>query len=242
MFQSRRALLVLGLGLVGAGCGTPAPNQEAAAEQLIVEPGQMAEVDKTVITFLGDSLTAGLGLTTSQAYPSRLQEMFLAEGYKEVEVVNAGESGDTTAGGLRRVESILVPNVRIIVVALGGNDALRGLSVSDSRQNLSSIINGVLARNVRVMLVGMEGPTNLGEDYRTSFRALYAELARQYVRNIKFVPSSSKALAATPSSTRPTGFIRTRRERSSSPRTSIQPSATWWINFPIRPSSRRHDD
>src|SRR5262245_25133079 len=104
--------------LTVAACSRPAPAP-GPAEQVILEPGQVAEAEKVVIPILGDSLTAGLGLTTTQAFPARLQEMFLNEGYREVEIQNAGVSGDTTAGGLRRVQSLLAPNVKGMVVALG---------------------------------------------------------------------------------------------------------------------------
>ena len=121
-----------------------------------------------MIAFLGDSLTAGLGLLTDQAFPPRSRALFAAEGYGEVEVVNAGVSGDTTAGGLRRVEQVLEPDVRILVVALGGNDALRGLTVgADARQPGRHHRCLPAAKGVeRRRCVGMEAPTNLGEDYR----------------------------------------------------------------------------
>lgn len=156
--------------------------------QEIVPPGQTAESEKTVIVVLGDSLTAGLGLTSGEAYPSLLQEMFAGEGYREVEIVNAGVSGDTTAGGLRRVETLLTPNVRIMVVALGANDALRGLSVTQSRENLEAIITQIRAADVHVMLIGMEGPTNLGEDYRSAFREMFGQVALSFGREVTFVP------------------------------------------------------
>jgi acyl-CoA thioesterase-1 len=134
----------------------------------------------------------------AQAFPSRLQDMFAAEGYGEVEVLNAGVSGDTTAGGLRRVESVLAPNVRILLVALGGNDALRGLSATQTRENLAAIIEGSLQRGVRVMLAGMEAPTNLGEDYRTAFRGAFTQLASEYRGRISVVPFLLEGVAADP--------------------------------------------
>lgn len=166
--------------------------------QEIVPPGQHAEGDKTVVVALGDSLTAGLGLTATEAYPNLLQQMFAAEGYSEVEFLNAGVSGDTTAGALRRVESLLVPNVRIMIVALGGNDALRGLSTTQTRENLQAIINQARAADVHVMLAGMEGPTNLGDDYRTAFRNIFPELARSYGREVTLVPFLLEGVAGDP--------------------------------------------
>jgi acyl-CoA thioesterase-1 len=196
---TRWQLLALGVTIGAAGaCSRPAPDTSAATEQVIVEPGQLPEAEKTVIVVLGDSLTAGLNLMTSQAYPSLLQEMFAGEGYREVEIVNAGVSGDTTAGGRRRVDSLLAPNVRGMVVALGGNDALRGISVRETRENLAAIIDTALKAGVNVVLAGMEAPTNLGEDYRTSFREMYFALAREYGRRVIFVPFLLEGVAGDP--------------------------------------------
>ena len=192
--------LALGLSLTMlAACSSSAPDQSASNQQLIVEPGQLPEDQKVIIVTLGDSLTAGLGLTTSQAYPALLQDMFAAEGYREVEIQNAGVSGDTSAGGRRRVQGLLTPTVRGLVVALGANDALRGISVCETRENLSQIIEQALGAGVNVILTGMEGPTNLGEDYRTSFREMYVELAREYGRQVIFVPFLLEGVAGNPS-------------------------------------------
>ena len=113
-------------------------------------------------SILGDSLTAGYGLLETQAFPSVLQKRIDAEGY-EFEVVNAGVSGDTSAGGLRRLDWALQGNVRILVVALGANDGLRGLPVAEMKKNLTEIINrGRAARRDCRILAGMEAPPNYG--------------------------------------------------------------------------------
>lgn len=155
---------------------------------------------------LGDSLTAGLGLLLEQSYPNRLQEMFMAEGYHEVDILNAGISGDTTAGGLRRISEVLHPGVRIVVVALGGNDALRGLSVDQTRRNLVGIIDASLDSGAAVLLTGMEGPTNLGEDYRTSFRNVFQDIAADYRGRIRFVPFLLEGVAGMPNLNQPDGI------------------------------------
>jgi acyl-CoA thioesterase-1 len=202
MVMIRRVLattVALGLGAFALMACQPAPSQSGGGGlDPFPEPGQLAESSKVVIPVLGDSITAGLGLTTSQAFPNRLQEMFAGEGYNEVEIQNAGVSGDTTAGGLRRVESILAPNVRIVVVALGGNDALRGLSITQTRENLDAIITQIRGADVGVMLAGMEAPTNLGEDYRSGFRAIYTGLAREYGREVVLVPFLLEGVAGNP--------------------------------------------
>ena len=145
--------------------------------------------------FLGDSLTAGLGLVETQAYPGLLQEKMDAEGFK-FEVVNAGVSGDTSAGGLRRLDWSLQEDVRVLVVALGANDGLRGLSVADMKQNLGKIIETARAKGVLVILAGMEAPPNYGAEYAASFRQAYRELALQY--RVQFVPFLLDKVAGQP--------------------------------------------
>ena len=130
------------------------------------------------IVVLGDSLTAGLGLAPEQAYPALLQKRLAAAGLK-YEVVNAGVSGDTSAGGLRRVDWALEGDVKILIVALGGNDALRGLPVEQLRANLVAITERAKARGIKVILAGMEAPPNFGPAYTAAFRQTYRDVARQ---------------------------------------------------------------
>ncbi|MEO8482513.1 MAG: arylesterase [Acidobacteriota bacterium] len=198
------ALLVAG----GFACGRPADVSQAqpAAQAPLPEPGQLPESQRVVITILGDSLTAGLGLTVAEAYPARIQEMFATEGYRDVEISNAGVSGDTTAGGLRRIESLLGPNVRIVVVALGGNDALRGLGVAQTRENVSAIVSGLLERGIRVMVAGMESPTNLGDDYQRGFHEAFAQVNATYRGRITFVPFLLEGVAGNPALNQPDGI------------------------------------
>jgi acyl-CoA thioesterase-1 len=134
---------------------------------------------------LGDSLTAGYGLVESQSYPAVLQEHIDRDGY-EFEVVNAGVSGDTSAGGLRRLEWALEGNVRVLIVALGANDGLRGLSVDEMKQNLTTIIRRARERNVVVILAGMEAPPNYGQEYATAFREAFRDVAQQ--ERVLFLP------------------------------------------------------
>jgi acyl-CoA thioesterase-1 len=137
------------------------------------------------IVFLGDSLTAGLGLPVDQSYPSLLGERLKSIGL-DYEVVNAGVSGDTSAGGLSRLDWALQGDVRILVVALGGNDGLRGLPPAALKQNLAEIIERAQGRGTRVILAGMEAPPNYGPDYLVSFHKVYSALAQQY--HVPFVP------------------------------------------------------
>ena len=131
------------------------------------------------IVVLGDSLTAGLGLAPDDAYPSLLQQRVDGAGLKYV-IVNAGVSGDTSAGGLSRLDWALGSNVRILIVALGGNDGLRGLPAKELEHNLAAIIERAQARHVSVILAGMEAPPNFGESYIVSFHQVYPGLAATY--------------------------------------------------------------
>jgi acyl-CoA thioesterase-1 len=134
---------------------------------------------------LGDSLTAGLGLVETQSYPYLLQQKINEDGFS-YEVVNAGVSGDTSAGGLRRLDWALQENVRVLVVALGANDGLRGLSVAEMKENLGKIIEAAQNRNIIVILAGMEAPPNYGAEYASAFRQAYREVALRY--KVLFIP------------------------------------------------------
>lgn len=127
---------------------------------------------------LGDSLTAGLGIPKTEAYPSRLQRKIDAANLA-FEVVNAGVSGDTSAGGVRRLDWTLQGDVRVLVVALGANDGLRGLPVSELKRNLKTIVSTARERGIAVLLAGMEAPPNVGAEYTTAFRQAYQEVARE---------------------------------------------------------------
>ncbi len=189
---------VLGAAIVAvivAGCGRAEP--ERTIDQAVQSPGQPGEAVTPVIVCLGDSLTAGFGLLSEQAYPHLMEQMFAAEGY-EVDVLNAGVSGDTSAGALRRVEGLLGPEVAALVGALGGNDALRGLKPSETYDNLAGIIEAAGAEGIPVLLAGMEAPPNLGEDYRDAFRDFFVQLARDYRDIVIWVPFLLEGVAGLP--------------------------------------------
>lgn len=131
------------------------------------------------ILVLGDSLVAGYGLGQGEAFPEALGAALHARG-RAVRVTNAGVSGDTSAGGLARVEWSLDDRPDLLILELGANDALRGLPVNDLRRNLAGIIEACRQRGVRVLLAGMQAPRNLGPDYTRRFDAVYPELAKQY--------------------------------------------------------------
>ena len=137
------------------------------------------------IVALGDSLTAGLGIPHDQAYPSVLEQKLKEEG-RAIDVINAGVSGDTSADGLRRTNWALEGNVRLLIVALGANDGLRGLPVGQMKANLQGIIHRARQRGIPVLLVGMEAPPNYGEQYAAEFRKVFQDLARE--NKVPFVP------------------------------------------------------
>jgi acyl-CoA thioesterase-1 len=211
-FMARASIVLAACALHAVACTapvqTPDPAAAASAPQAAEggNPPRLVDPKRFVIAVLGDSITAGLGLTTAQAYPNRLQEMFAAEGYSEVEVVNNGLSGDTTAGALRRVDEAVEAGVRIAVVALGGNDALRGLSPTETRENLSQIIEAINKQGVGVVLVGMQAPPNLGADYQDAFRAVFVQLAAQYGRTIVYIPFLLEGVAGQPALNQPDGI------------------------------------
>ena len=131
------------------------------------------------ILFLGDSLTAGLGVKQEQAYPALIEEK-IREKKLPFDVINAGVSGDTTAGGLARLDWVLQKKIDVLVLALGANDGLLGLPMAQTKANLQAIIDRVKAKNppVKIVVAGMQIPPNMGGDYGTAFRAVFADLAR----------------------------------------------------------------
>src|SRR6185436_16706735 len=158
----------------------PAPvAAPAAATPVTPVPAAPVASDRPRIVFLGDSLTAGYGLEQSQAVPALIQARLKKEGYP-FEVVNAGVSGDTSAGGLSRLEWSLTGDVRILVLELGANDGLRGLPVASMRHNLEEVITTAQARGVAVLLIGMEALPNYGASYTSEFRDTFPALAKAH--------------------------------------------------------------
>lgn len=145
---------------------------------VVVLSGPVA-AEPLVIAALGDSLTQGYGLPTEEGLVPQLQS-WLDENGADVTLVNAGVSGDTTAGGLSRVAWTLTPDVDGMIVALGGNDLLRGLDPATSRLNIDGILSAAQDAQVEVLLVGMTAPGNFGPEYKATFDAIYPELAAQY--------------------------------------------------------------
>jgi acyl-CoA thioesterase-1 len=177
--------------------GVPAARSLALASLVLLAllaPAAPA-ADTGVILVLGDSLTAGLGVAPDEAFPARLQERLAREGYA-YRVVNAGVSGDTTAGGLRRVGWALRTRPEIAVVALGANDGLRGQDPAAMRRNLAEIVARLRAAGARVVLAGMRVPPNYGDDYARRFAAVFPDVARE--AGVPLVPFLLDGVAAVP--------------------------------------------
>lgn len=139
----------------------------------------VADEDRPRIVAFGDSLTAGFGVAAEQAYPARLQRRLEEQGLR-YRVINAGVSGDTTAGGLRRVDWVLKSRPHFVILELGANDGLRGLNIEQTKANLEGIIQRCQEAGVTVILAGMKLPPNYGREYTNGFEAIYPALAKQY--------------------------------------------------------------
>ena len=176
-------------------------DNEAQPEKTVFEGVNTAESviairqERQRIVILGDSLTYGYGLDRSESYPFLLQKRLDRSG-NDYEVVNAGISGDTSAGGLRRLSWVLECDVRVLIIELGANDGLRGLPVASLRHNLSEIIERAQEKGIAVVLTGMEAPPNYGSVYTQEFREVYQELARTY--QVYFVPFLLEGVAGNP--------------------------------------------
>jgi acyl-CoA thioesterase-1 len=178
--------------MLTAGCGAPAEVERGrpaatTAERSAVPATEAASSGSSNrftgaerrVVFLGDSLTAGLGLPIEEAYPSVIERRLQArdQGWS---VMNAGVSGDTSAGGRRRLDWALEGGAAVVVVALGANDGLRGLPVDDLARNLDAIVTAAKVRGAAVLLAGMEAPPNTGPDYSRQFREVYPAVAARH--------------------------------------------------------------
>lgn len=138
-----------------------------------------AQAEKVTIAALGDSLTQGYGLPQNEGFVPQLQDWIDAAGL-EAELINAGVSGDTTAGGLARVGWTLTEDIDAMIVALGGNDFLRGIDPASSRANLRGILEAAAEADVEVLLVGLESGPNYGPEFKAAFDSMYPDLAQEF--------------------------------------------------------------
>ena len=199
---------------VAWGCATDSPHPEsgegapAAAETTwtdSVRQASEASDSRPVVVFLGNSLTAGLGVDAGEAFPAVVQRRIEDAGLG-FRVLNAGISGETTAGGMRRIAEIAEREPAVVVIALGGNDALRGVPPSRVRQNLAAIAREVRTRapDARLVIAGMRAPPNMGDAYTDSFRRIFAEVATEY--EAVLIPFLLEGVAANSELNQPDGI------------------------------------
>lgn len=191
-------VFLLVLSLAGCGDSTPAPGSQGTRASEAPQAPRAPKAPETArprVVFLGDSLTAGLGLPIAQSYPSLIGKKLEQKGFN-YEIVNAGVSGDTSAGGLRRLDWSLQGDVHALVLALGANDGLRGLPPAEMKKNLKAVLDRAKERNIPVVLAGMEAPPNFGQDYTREFRQVYIDLAKEY--DVRFVPFMLLGVAGNP--------------------------------------------
>lgn len=194
-----RKLLTAICLVIAIGCNreaTPSAPAEGSSSAATATPATDAALSKPRIVFLGDSLTAGLGLPQQQSYPSLIGARLKVLGY-DYEIVNAGVSGDTSAGGLRRLDWSLEGDVQVLILALGANDGLRGLPPEEMKKNLAAVLDRAREKKILVILAGMEAPPNNGPDYTREFREVYADLAKGY--GVRFIPFLLQGVAGDPS-------------------------------------------
>lgn len=189
MNKAFRAVLILSLvfsAVFFASCDATTAKRQANSDPKKPLTTPQITSDKPKIVAFGDSLTAGFGLLEKESYPYLLQEKLKADGF-DYEVVNAGVSGDTSIGGLERIDWVLeMDNVKILVLELGANDLLRRMPVDKMKKNLARIIEKAQAKKITVLLCGMLAPPNVGAQYQRDYQLVFPDLASEY--KVKFLP------------------------------------------------------
>lgn len=168
----------------------------------LVSVNVMAEPLRKIL-ILGDSLTEGYQLTREEAFPALMEKKLKTKNFN-VKVINGGSSGATSASGLKRMDWYLKEKPEILVLALGANDGLRGLKITETEKNLEAVILKASERNIKVIIAGMKMPTNYGEPYRRDFEALFGKLAKKY--KLPLIPFLLEGVAADPKLNLPDGI------------------------------------
>ncbi|MGI9167930.1 MAG: arylesterase [Pyrinomonadaceae bacterium] len=191
-------LVLLCLRLVGC------TKQSAPAPESAPSPPAGVQSTRSLpkIVAFGDSLTAGLGLSAQETYPALLRERLKQDGY-DYEMVNSGVSGDTSAGGVRRIDWALDGDVRFLILELGANDFLRGQPVAETKKNLAEIIDRAQSKNAKVLLAGMLAPTNTGREYEDQIRNMFSDLARE--NGVTLIPFLLEGVGGVESLNQPDG-------------------------------------
>jgi acyl-CoA thioesterase I len=179
-------LLFISYVLCCFSCSQNKPAEKEVSTNAVADSASKRVTKKTIL-FFGNSLTAGYGLEPSQAFSALIAKRIDSLGLP-YEVINAGVSGETSSGGDARIDWILKQDIDVFVLELGGNDGLRGIEIAETKKNLQSIIDKVRAKNpeTKMILAGMQIPPNMGQDYTTTFKNLYPELAQK--NKMVFIP------------------------------------------------------
>jgi acyl-CoA thioesterase I len=189
MVLMKKSVLGLMLGLAMIACDNIESKKETVKAEKANEAvaAESVEDNRKVILFFGNSITAGYGLDMSEAFPALIQQRLDSLGYS-YHVINAGLSGETSAGGLSRIDWVLKTPVDIFALELGGNDGLRGISLDDTEKNLSEIIEKVRQSNpqVKIIVAGMQIPPNMGQEYTDQFKGIFPSLAEKH--NTALIP------------------------------------------------------
>ncbi len=199
-FNGIALVLLLGITSFLSSCGSTSEKKEAAATEQAAD----APAKKTIL-FFGNSLTAGYGIDPEESFAGRIQ-IRLDSLKKEYRVINGGLSGETTAGGLSRLDWFLEEEPYLFVLELGGNDGLRGIPLTETKKNLLAIVDKVQAKypNTKIILAGMQIPPNMGKEYTEEFKAIYPAVAKE--KNIELIPFLLEGVAGNPDLNLPDGI------------------------------------
>lgn len=202
--NSDRTLLLISFAasLILLSCGGSQQNQKEEVAQNTAAEQKAAQ--KTIL-FFGNSLTAGYGIDPEDAFAGLVQERLDSLG-KDYKVINGGLSGETTAGGLSRLDWFLEDEPYIFVLELGGNDGLRGIQLSETKSNLIAIIDKVKSKypSTKIILAGMQIPPNMGQEYTEEFKAIYPSVAQE--KNVSLIPFLLEGVAGNPELNLPDGI------------------------------------
>ncbi len=199
-FNGVALVLLLGITSFLSSCGSNPEKKEAVAGEQTAD----ATTKKTIL-FFGNSLTAGYGIDPEESFAGRIQSR-LDSLKKEYRVINGGLSGETTAGGLSRLDWFLEEEPYLFVLELGGNDGLRGIALTETKKNLLAIVDKVRAKypNTKIILAGMQIPPNMGKEYTEEFKAIYPAVAKE--KNIDLIPFLLEGVAGNPDLNLPDGI------------------------------------
>jgi acyl-CoA thioesterase-1 len=199
-FYGVALVLLFGISSFLSSCASNSEKKELAASE------QTADFKpKKTILFFGNSLTAGYGIDPEESFAGRIQTR-LDSLKKDFQVINGGLSGETTAGGLSRLDWFLEEEPYLFVLELGGNDGLRGIALSETKKNLLAIVDKVQSKypNTKIILAGMQIPPNMGQEYTNEFKAIYPAVAKE--KNIKLIPFLLEGVAGNPDLNLPDGI------------------------------------